>query len=332
MRAALAALAAAITGSALWGLSGIAAQGLVQGYSFPVLGLVTIRMLGAALLLIAFLRPSSPRPWTGSIVAMAILGLVGSQATYLETILYSNVTTATLLQFLFLPMVAAYELAAGTITWSARWAALLGFAAAGTILLIGTVTPHGFTIVLTPFALVFGLLSAASGAYYTVSTRRFVQTHSAVWVTAWGFLIGGVVTLPFGAWTLIHYAWPTSVESTLILAGLVLFVVIAGTLLAFSLFVYGLRQLTATESGVAAAFEPIVAAFGGLVILGVALSGIQYLGGALIVVAVALLGGSVRSKPEVPAPPRPARGPEPSALHSPPDSGTASPEVKGRSP
>jgi drug/metabolite transporter (DMT)-like permease len=329
MRAELVALAAAITGSALWGLSGTASQVLLQGYSFPVLGLVTIRMLGASLLLLAVVRPRWPRPWTGSFVAMAILGLVGSQATYLEAILYTNVTTATLLQFLFLPMVAAYELAAGTITWSARWAALLGFAAAGTILLIGTVSPHGFSIVLTPFGLLFGLLSAASGAYYTIATRRLVQTQSALWITSWGFLVGGIVTLPFGAWTLVYYAWPASLPSAALLGGLLLFVVVGGTLLAFSLFVYGLRHLTATESGVAAAFEPIVAALGGLLILGVALSGIQYLGGGLIVVAVALLGGSIRAKPETP---NPAGAPGPDPLHSPQGTLSEAHGPEGRSP
>lgn len=300
MREELAALSAAVVGSALWGLSGTAAQVILQGYSFPVLGLVAIRMMGAALLLIVFVRPRWPRPWTASFVAMAVFGLVGSQATYLETILYSNVTTATLLQFLFLPMVAVYELASGTITWSARWAVLLALSAAGTILLIGTVSSGGFGIVLTPLGLLFGLLSAVAGAYYTISTRRFVQTESAVWVTTWGFLVGGVVTVPFGAWTLWAYAWPGSFASAALLTGLLLFVVVGGTLLAFSLFVYGLRRLTATESGVAAAFEPIVAALGGLLILGVALSGIQYLGGGLIVVAVALLGGSIRTKGEAP--------------------------------
>ena len=45
------ALAAAVTGSALWGLSGTAAQVVVQSYVFPVWGLVTVRMLGAAFLL-----------------------------------------------------------------------------------------------------------------------------------------------------------------------------------------------------------------------------------------------------------------------------------------
>jgi drug/metabolite transporter (DMT)-like permease len=296
MREERAAFAAATVGSALWGLSGTAAQALLQGSSFPVFGLVTIRMLGAALLLLVFVRPRWPRPWTGSFVALALLGLVGSQVTYLEALLYSNVTTATLLQFLFLPMVAGYEVATGELAWSTRWTALLGLSAAGTVLLIGTVSPHGFAIAVTPLGLTFGLLSAVLGAYYSIAARRFVQTESAWWVTTWGFLLGGLVTLPIGAWTLWQYSWPSSLPNLALLWGLVLFVIVAGTLLAFSLYVYGLRRLRATEVGVAASFEPIVAAAGGLVFLGVVLSSLQYAGGGMIVLAVAWLGGSLRAR------------------------------------
>jgi drug/metabolite transporter (DMT)-like permease len=298
MRAERAALAAAVTGSALWGLSGTAAQVILQGYAFPVWGLVTIRLLGAALLLLLIARPKWPRPWTAGFASLAILGLVGSQVTYLEALFYSNVTTATLLQFLFLPMVAGFELATGSIRWSARWALLLTLAAAGTILLVGTFSSHGFSILITPLGLVFGLLSAVSGAYYTLAAQRFVQTESAWWVTTWGFLLGGLVTAPIGAWTLLEYHWPASFASAALLGGLVLFVIVAGTLLAFSLYVYGLRHLSATEAGVAASFEPIVAATAGLLILGVALSSLQYVGGGLIIVAVAWLGGTVHSRVE----------------------------------
>jgi len=292
------ALVAAVTGSALWGLSGTAAQVVVQGFVFPVWGFVTIRMLGASLLLFVVARPAWPRPWRASFVSMGIFGLVGSQFTYLEALFFSNVTTATLLQFLFLPMVAGYELATGAIRWSVRWVILLSFAAAGTILLVGTVSSSGISILITPLGLAFGLASAVAGAYYTLANRNFVQTQSPWWVTTWGFLVGGLVSAPFGFWSLWQYHWPSTVSGGLLLTGLVLFVVVAGTLLAFSLFVYGLRNLKATEAGIAGSFEPIVAAAAGFALLGVALSALQYAGGGLIIVAVALLGASVHSRSE----------------------------------
>jgi drug/metabolite transporter (DMT)-like permease len=298
MQAQRAALVAAVTGSAFWGFSGVAAQVVLQSYVFPVWGLVTIRMLGAAFLLLAVARPKWPRPWKLSFASLAILGLVGSQVTYLEALFYSNVTTATLLQFLFLPMVAGYELVTRAITWSGRWAVLLTFAGVGTVLLVGTFSSQGFSVLITPLGLIFGVLSAVAGAYYTLAARRFAQTETAQWVSTWGFLLGGVVTAPLGAYTLFQYHWPTSFASGGLLAGLILFVVVAGTLLAFTLFIYGLRNLTATEAGVAASFEPIVAAAAGFAILGVALSALQYVGGALIIIAVALLGAPVQARTE----------------------------------
>lgn len=303
MREERTAFAAATIGSALWGLSGAAAQALLQGFSFPVFGLVAIRMLGAALILLVVVRPRWPRPWTWSFVGLAMFGLVGSQVTYLEAIVYSNVTTATLLQFLFLPMVAAYEVAKGELTWSTRWTTLLLLTGVGTVLLIGTISPHGFAIAVTPLGLTFGLLSAVAGAYYSIAARQFVQTESAWWVTAWGFLLGGIVTLPLGAWTLAQYSWPSSLASLALLWGLVLFVIVAGTLLAFSLYVYGLRRLRATEAGIAASFEPIVAAAAGLAFLGVVLSSLQYVGGGMIVLAVAWLGGSLHARGVAPKKP-----------------------------
>ena len=298
MQAQRAALAATITGSGLWGLSGVAAQVVLQRYDFPVWGLVAIRMLGASFLLLVFARPERPRPWTWSLAALAVFGLVGSQATYLEALFYSNVTTATLLQFLFLPMVAGYELAKGTIRWSTRWGVLLTLAAVGTVLLVGTFSALRFSVLITPLGLAFGLASAVGGAYYTLAARAFAQTHSAQWVSTWGFLLGGAVTAPLGAWTLFEYRWPTALASGLLLAGLVLVVVVVGTILAFTLYVYGLKNLTATEAGIADSFEPIVAAVAGFAILGVALSALQYVGGTLIIVAVALLGASSSGRVE----------------------------------
>ena len=300
MQAQRAALAATVTGSALWGLSGVAAQVILQRFDFPIWGLVTIRMLGAAALLLVISRPERPRPWTWSLAALAIIGLVGSQATYLEALFYSNVTTATLLQFLFLPMVAGYELAKGTIRWSSRWGILLTLAAVGTILLVGTFTALGFAVLITPLGLVFGLGSAVGGAYYTLAAREFAKTQSAQWVSTWGFLLGGVVTAPIGAWSLLAYHWPAAIGSSLFLAGLILVVVVVGTLLAFTLYVYGLKKLTATEAGIADSFEPIVAAVAGFAILGVALSALQYVGGTLIIIAVALLGASGQGRAKSP--------------------------------
>ena len=184
----------------------------------------------------------------GKLVAIAILGFVGTQVTYLAAIQYSNAPTATLLQFLFLPMVAGYEALTGALRWSSRWTAILVFAGVGTLLLIGIFSRGGFKILITPIGLVSGLLAAATAAYYSLASRKIIRERGSWWLLSWGFIIGGIVTFPLGIISLASYTIPTA--SLLGVLGLVLFIIIFGTILSFGLYLSGLRRLPATEIGV----------------------------------------------------------------------------------
>ena len=290
MRETRLALASAMVAAGFWGLSGTAAQALFVRYGFPVLGLVSLRMLSAGTILVLLVRTERRPPFTASFLGLAVLGIAASQLTYLEAIEYSNAVTATLLQFLFLPMVAAYEAVRGRIAWSVGWSATLGLAGAGTLLLVANPTGRSLGILVTPLGLLFGVLSAVAGAYYSLAGRDLVQRHGSWAITGWGFLIGGIVTVPFGAAALVHYPFPTTVPAVLGVSGLVAFIVLFGTLLGYGLYLLALRHLPATEVGVAASVEPISAGAATYLFLGVALTGLQYVGGALILLAVALLG------------------------------------------
>lgn len=280
-----------LLGTAFWGLSGTAAQALFQLYNFPVLGLSVLRLLVSALLLLAIVRPPIPKKKDLSLLAsIAIFGFIGTQISYLVCIQYSNAPTATLLQFLFLPIVAAYEALTGSLRWSKRWSATLVLAFLGTLLLIGLFSRGGFQIVITQIGLVAGLLAALTGAYYSLASRSIVREKGGWWLTSWGFLLGGLVMLPFGYFGFRGYSLSPSVGPEFAtVVGLVLFVIIFGTILSFGLYMAGLERLAATETGVAASVEPIVASIAAYVFLGVRLDPLQYLGGALILVAVALI-------------------------------------------
>jgi len=110
-----------ILGAGFWGLSGTAAQALFQIYQFPVVALVTIRTLASGLILLIIVRPARPGRPFGPLLGLSILGFAGSQLAYLWAIQFSNAATATLLQFLFLPIVAGYEAVKGVLRWSVRW-------------------------------------------------------------------------------------------------------------------------------------------------------------------------------------------------------------------
>lgn len=285
-------------GASFWGISGTAAQALFQIYNFPVVSLVTIRMLLSALALVIIIRPHLPsRPFLPMIL-LGIFGYAGSSLAYLEAIQYSNAATATLLQFLFLPMVAGYEALTGSLRWTRRWSLTLFVAILGTLLLIvGT----NFQILVTPVGLLFGLLAAVAGAYYNLGSRNYVRTYGAWWTTSWGFAIGGLVSLPFGILTLSGYILPATIGGVTEVLFLIGFVTVFGTLLAFSLYISGLEHLSATETGIASTSEPIMSAVASYIFLGIVLTSTQYFGGALIILAVILVAtrreqSSTRSK------------------------------------
>jgi drug/metabolite transporter (DMT)-like permease len=287
-----AAMGRALLGAALWGLSGTAAQFLFHAYHVEAGWLTSVRMLGAGALLWALLRPPFPsQPWR--FVGFALFGFAAVQYTYLAAIAWTNVATATFLQYLGLPLIALYEASVGRRRHDACTVVALALAVGGTALLV--LSGRG-ALRVTPAGLAMGIASALTMAYYTLASVPYVQQRGA-WATAtWGFLIGGAamaVWVPPWQVSLLGSPWPV--------LGLTGFVVVFGTLFAFSLYLGSLHALTATVAGIAAAAEPVVAAVAALVFLHVRLHPLQYLGGGLIVVAVLLLHVLARQSD---APPR----------------------------
>jgi drug/metabolite transporter (DMT)-like permease len=103
------------------------------------------------------------------------------------------------------------------------------------------------------------LIAGITAAYYSLASRPLVREKGSWWLTTWGFLIGGIIIIPFGFSSLESYSIPTSAGAFWSIAALVVFVVIFGTILSFGLYMAGLQRLPATETGVAASIEPIVA-------------------------------------------------------------------------
>ena len=279
-------LLGALLGSGLWGLSGTASQALLQGFGFPVLGLVALRMLLSALLLHFIFRPAIPPRPRARLVLVSVFGLAGSQITYLSAIAFSNVATATLLQFLFLPIVAVYEKATGVAPMVPEMDCCLG-CGDGWDVVVGYWRGGAFGDASR------GLVWACSRSSRRLLFSRLEELGSQVgsrWVLSWGFLFGGLAALPLGVGSLLQYVPPTTMAGVDELVSLISVVIVVGTILAFGLYLYGLRGLSATEAGVASSAEPIVAAIAAFAFLGVVLTFEQYLGGALILSAVVILG------------------------------------------
>jgi len=283
----------------LWGLSGTAAQVLFQRHGVSPQWLVTMRMAGAGLILLPILRPRPPalHQWP-SLTLFAIFGVAAVQYTYFAAIALSNVATATFIQYTSVPMIAAWEVFRGRSRLTAARASALAAALAGVgMLALGG--PDGMAqLRVTPLGLVFGLLSAATAAFYTLSSVRLVRTIGPWATTSWGFLAGAV---PMVLWAPPWAAHPRG--SLFAVAALTGFVVVFGTLIAFGLYLASFRMISPTQAAITATAEPLAAAVAALVFLRVALLPLQYVGGAAILAAVVLLRREAARPDPLPEPP-----------------------------
>jgi drug/metabolite transporter (DMT)-like permease len=274
----------AVCGAALWGLSGTAAQALFQMYHIEAQWLVTVRMLGSGVLLLCPFRPALPKQHRKRFVLFAIVGLAGVQFTYFAAIAYANAATETCMQYLYLPMLALYELvvqrkAATRSKLGAMVTALLGVF----LLVLGGQNGH-IALQITPLALCFGILSAILAAYYMIASKYFVTISGAWPVTTWGFLIGGT------AMGIAAPPWSVHVSGNIeLFVALVAFVVLFGTLLAFGLTFSSLTYVSPMEASIVITVEPITTALASLVFFHVPLLLQQYLGGICILLAVVML-------------------------------------------
>ncbi|MDA8346444.1 MAG: DMT family transporter [Thermaerobacter sp.] len=272
--------------AALWGLSGTAAQVLFQDRGVSPIYLVTVRLWGAAalLLLAVFLRrPQSLRVDRGSLGQLAIFGLFGFflvQYSYFAAIAAVGVATATFLQYLGPALIVLYTAAVRRRMPTAAESIALLLAVGGTGLLV----LGGGPLRITTLGIGFGLLSAVSLAFYTIYPTSLVQRLGPWTTSGYGFLFGAIsatLLLPLG----MHSMGRPGPQGLLLIA----FVIVLGTLVPFALYVAALRHLSPSEVGIAATAEPLSAAASSYFLLGQALLGWQYVGGALIIGAVLVL-------------------------------------------
>jgi drug/metabolite transporter (DMT)-like permease len=274
----------AVCGAVLWGLSGTAAQALFQAYHLTAQWLVTVRMLGAGILLLCWFRPTFPSQHKIRFTVFALVGLAGVQFTYFATIAYSNVTTATCLQYLYLPMIALYELVVQHKVATRGKLVALVMALPGVFLLVLGDQDGRIALQVTPLTLFFGILSAILAAYYLIASQYFVVAAGAWPITTWGFLIGEA------AMAFVAPPWNIQVSGNIgMFAMLVAFVVLFGTLLAFGLTFSSLAYVSPMEASIVITVEPITAALASLVFFHVPLLLQQYFGGICILLAVVLL-------------------------------------------
>jgi O-acetylserine/cysteine efflux transporter len=160
------------------------------------------------------------------------------------------------------------------------------------------------------------LMSLVLSGIFTVVQTRLLRGRDPLAVTAMQFVGAALATVPFAALTEGAPAGPSGAGPALATIGLV----IAGTLLPFTLFAYGQSRLPAQVAGAFLNLEPLVGALAGMVVFGDPAGPAQLAGGAAILAGIALstlpLPGLRRRGPHPPHP-APAASPDPAPCPEP---------------
>lgn len=287
----------AISAAIFWGISGTCAQFLFEQKGMDPAWLVSWRMLlaGSILILFALFRKRSDalHIWKNrkdiiQLLVFSIFGMVTVQYTYFYSIKLSNAATATVIQYIGPVFVVGFY-----ALKNRRWPSLMEYAAlflalAGTFLLV----THGSfqVLVISEKALFWGILSAIALAVYTIQPVQMLRKYSAPTVTGWAMVIGGIL------FSLYTKPWTVSGTWDMGTVGAFSYIIIFGTVISFSIFLYSLTLIGAQTASLLCSVEPLSAALVAVAWLGVTFTAMDWLGTFFILTTVAIL--TLSKKPE----------------------------------
>ncbi|NME83200.1 EamA family transporter [Clostridium sp. SM-530-WT-3G] len=277
-------------GTLLWGVSGTTAQYLFQAENFTPEWLVTTRMLlsGAFLLIVSAIKRDKNllRIWKRKdsvirLILFSLLGMLGVQYAYFAAINHGNAATATILQYLAPIIITFYMCIHNRKLPTLKQLLCVTMAMLGTFLIITKGNMNSLSI--SKEALFWGIVTAFASALYTLQPVKLIKEYGSICTVGWAMLIGGVafcfVNSPFnctGNWT------PKSILA-------VAFVMIFGTIIAFSAYMESLKYIEPYEASILGCIEPLSAAFLSIMFMNVTFSWVQWLGTILIIVTVSIL-------------------------------------------
>jgi drug/metabolite transporter (DMT)-like permease len=286
-----------IVAATLFGVNGAVSK-VVLTSGLSSLRLTEARSAGAciALTLIALARkPSSLRVERRELPRLALFGIVGVafvQLFYFLAIHRLPVGIALLIQYIGPVLVAIYARTFGHEHVRRRIWLALALSLTGLALMVQLWSG----VTLDGLGVTFALIAAVVFAIYLLLAEHEVQKRESIPLLAWGFFFAVLF------WTIVQPWWsfPTSAAArTVSLQGhlsslhlpvwaLVLWVIVLGSAVPFALIVGALRHITATQVGVTAMLEPVVATVSAWLWLRESLSPAQLAGAAVVLCGIGL--------------------------------------------
>ncbi len=282
-----------LAGGACWGLSGSMGQYLFNHEGMDVRWLVPIRLGLAGLILLTFCAVRGGKhifdPWKDAqdrkeLLIYGLAGVSACQFLYFTTIQLSSAAVGTILQDLSPAMILLVSCVLARRRPRLLEILAIVLALVGVFLLsTGGNLEH---MQVSPAALATGVLCSVCVTIYNMVPGRLMTRYSVLLLQGWSFLMGSVaIALIFRSWTW-HYV-PTAMGWF----G-VGFVVLVGNVLAFPLYIQGLKYIGPEKGSLYGFSEPVTAAILSATVLGSSFTFLDGAGFAAIFLMLVLISVS----------------------------------------
>lgn len=278
----------------LWAITGVCGQVLTQQRGIAPIWLGTVKLLcgGIILLSIGFIktykldykrlfRVFNNRKDAKKLLIFSAFGSGMVQISYFYAVSSSNAATATFLQyvspaFVIVILATAYKQKPKKIEIISTVLALIGTFFIATH---GSITNLAFT----PAALMWGILSAVSLAFYTVYPTNIMKKYGTVIILGWSmFLVGIILSICVRPWRMMGSLMLQDV-------GIIAFIVLFGTVMSFLLYSIGVEYIGSAKANILATLEPLTSAILSFLLLDVKFEMADYIGFTCIISIAFLL-------------------------------------------
>ncbi len=270
----------------LWGTTGISARYINDIYPLSPLTIGAWRLLFASplLILLSFLSKGNKEPLQKEHLGIFLIygvTVATYQLSFFSAVTFAMVSTATLIAICTSPVfVAILSKLFLKESLNAKVFIALVLSISGTILIMDIYQLDFSLDSNSSLGYLLALGAGLSYAIYAVAGKSLLTHYSPLRIVSITFSLGALFMLPF---------IPVPADLPLAVWGILLFLGVVPTALAYIIYTTGLKSTTATSAAIASLFEPMTATFLALTFIGERLNLMQSIGAVLLFSALSII-------------------------------------------